>query len=531
MAEEGEKMDSGQTQVFQNNINPYHTVITLLGTGGAGGNTINYLAKKDIKEIKTIAVNTDAQDLLETHADKKVLIGKDITGGLGAGGDPEIGERSAEESKDLLATALEGTDMLFLVCGLGGGTGTGSAPVIGKLASELGILSISIVTMPFSEEGIIRWENAQIGLEKLRKNVDTLMVLRNDKLMELFPDLPMSEAFKAGNEILINALLGLSDLVIGKGIINLDFADVSVVMRDGPNAMIGVGESNSENRAEEAARRAISHPMMEEDIRGVQSALIHVIGDSAMNLKEVHHVIKTVSKRLDPSARIIWGATIDEHLGDTLRVMLIMSGIHERELARDKAEEHFRTYGVGTVEREIEEFHGSGKTLNNGRTIFDIKESILASGAKVSTQRKQVKPITQTILLFYKIFEEETSGDLRQFDRAVHFLRKNSENRKAQLDIRKACKLLQASAQMFGFDEMGQLLSSIEEIFACVQSGELKLTPKIIDSVTLAMEMVMDLVENKSDGRGETGYIVDRLKELKEKQIESLNSNESLKSF
>jgi len=518
--------NSASSQSFE--IDPYHTVITVTGIGGAGNNTINYLMEKNDEIIQAIAVNTDAQDLLETHSDKRILIGRDITGGLGAGGDPEIGERAAEESKELLVSALEGTDMLFVVCGLGGGTGTGSVPVIGKLAKKLGILSIAIVTMPFSEEGIIRWENAQIGLEKLRKNIDSLIVLKNDRLIELFPDVPVSEAFKAGNEILINAVVGLSNLVLQKGIINLDFADVSMVMRDGVNTLIGVGESNSENRAEEATQRAISHPMMEKDIRGVQSVLIHVTGGPVLSLKEVHQVVKNVSEKLDPNARIIWGATIDEHHGETLRVMLIMSGIYEEEPTHEKAEEHYGSDESGTFDRSKTTEKGSDY---NGRTIFDIKESIISSGAEVTTEPKQMKPVTQTTQLFYKIFEEEATGDLRQFDRAIHFLRENPENRRAQTDARKASKLLLASAQMFGFDEIGQLLSSIEEIFACVLSGDIKLTSQILDSITLAMELIMDLVENQSDGRGETGYIVDRLKELKEEQIESLNSNESIRSY
>lgn len=515
------------SSLAQNTIDPYHTIIRVLGTGGAGNNTIHHLKQMNIKKIETIAVNTDAQDLLEVKADKKILIGRNITGGLGAGGDPEIGERAAEESKESLIGALEETDMLFLTCGLGGGTGTGSAPVIGRLAMDQGILTTAIVTMPFSEEGIIRWENAQVGLEKLRKNVDTLIVLKNDRLMELFPNYPISKAFHAGDHLLINSLVGISELILKKGLINLDFADVSMVMRDGPNAVIGVGESDSENRVEESVRKAITHPMMEIDISGAQSALIHIMGGSDMTLKEASEVVKVVAKQLDPSAKIIWGTSIDTNLKHTIKVMLIASGLQKKETT--KVTEKYRSASdIESIGEESEKSLAGAKGLDNGRTIFDIKESILSSSSEISTQVKTAKPATRTTFVFYKIFEEEAIGDLKRFDRAIHILRNNPDNRRALLDAKQSCKLIHASAQMFGFDEIGHLLSSIEQILICAQSKELQLTTKILDSITLAMEMVVDLIENRSDGKGETGYIVDRLKELKEEQLKSSHSNDGL---
>lgn len=497
-------------------IDLYPTKITVLGTGGAGNNTIHHLSKKGARGIEKVAVNTDAQDLLNTNTDRRILIGRNVTKGLGTGGDPAIGECSVDESREIFTQVLEGTDLLFITCGLGGGTGTGSAPIIAELAKNMGILTVAIVTMPFSEEGIIRWENAQIGLEKLRKTGDTIIVLRNDRLMELFPDRPMQEAFRAGDEILTNALVGLSDLVLKEGLINLDFADVSMVLKDGPNAVIGLGESNSENRMEEAANRAFTHPMVELDISGAQSALIHISGGPKMTLREASQVMQVVTKKLDPSARIIWGATIEKNLKQTIRVMLILSGFQEKKIEKPEVAVHEIAEDF-TITGEKEGQLGDGdQILDNGRTIFDIKESILASGAKVTTRTKPVKPVTQTTQVFYKIFEEEVTGDLKRFDRAVHFLRENPQNRRALLDALQACKLVHASSQMFGFDEIGQLLSSVEEILLCVQSREIALNSKIIDSVTLAMEMVVDLVDNRSDGRGETGYIVDRLRELKE---------------
>jgi len=509
-------------------ISPYKTVIKVLGAGGAGCNTILHLMKQQSKVIEAIAINSDAQSLLEITADRKILIGRNLTAGLGAGGDPMIGERAAEESKDIIDTSIKGTDLLFLTCGLGGGTGTGAIPVVGELARKQGILTAAVLSMPFSEEGIVRWENAQIGLEKIRKTVDTLIVLKNDKLLELFPDIPLKDAFHGGDEILINSLMGISDIVLKNGFINLDFADVSVVMRDGPNVVIGLGESNSENRVDEAICRAISHPMMDSDISGAQSALVHVAGGPEMTLKEARKVIHDICQRLDPNARIIWGASIEKSLRQTIRVMLMVTGLKETAIITRKHIENIATQNVPETVKTDTEKQESG----NQKSIFDIKESILSSKSEKPRLNKPInKPIAQTTLVFYKIFEEEAAGDLKRFDRAIHFLRENLENRKALLDSKQACKLLLASAQMFGFDEIAQLLSSIEELLSCVQSKEIQLTPKILDSITLAMEMVVDLVENRSDGRGETGYVVDRLKEFKEDKLASFNPNGNLKNL
>jgi len=507
-----------QQQSLARSINPYHTAIRVIGAGGAGNNTIHHLMKKDAKDIETIALNTDAQNLLDIRAHKKILIGKNVTGGLGAGGDPMVGERAAEESHEVIESLLKSTDLLFLTCGLGGGTGTGSVPVIGKIAKEQGVLTVAVVTMPFTEEGIIRWENAKIGLEKLRKNVDTLILLQNDKLSELYPDIPISEAFNAGDEILLNALIGISELVTKRGLINLDFADISMVMRDGPNAVIGLGQSSSEKRGIEAVKRAVTHPMMEWNIKGAQSALIHIASGGELTLKEAQEIIKEVSKELDPNARIIWGTTIERHLKQKIKVMLIVSGLRkeiEKKPSADLVNEVDQPWDDEFSMPNIQ----SQNKFDGSPNIFDIKESIMANSTEVSTHTSQVKPVTQTTMVFYKIFEEEATGDLKRFDRAVHFLRENHQNRKVLNDARQACKLLLANAQMFGFDEIEKLISSITEILACVQSREIQMDSNILDSITLAMEMVVDLVENRSDGRGETGYIVDRLKEIKNEKL------------
>lgn len=493
-------------------ISPYNTQIRVLGIGGAGNNTINHLMKKKLKGMETIAINTDGQHLADVNSNKKILIGKNITAGLGSGGDPELGERAALESKQEIIDNIQETDLLFITCGLGGGTGTGASPVIGKLAREEGILTVAIITMPFAEEGIIRWENAKIGLEKLRKFVDTLIVLENNKLIDLYSEYTLKKAFDASDDILINALEGLSNMVLKRGLVNLDFADISIVMKDGPNAFIGFGESDSENKIQEAIKRAINHPMMEQDISGAQSALIHITGGPNLKLKESREIIKIITEKLDSNARIIWGATIQKNLRNTLKVMLIVSGLQKQKEIQEINSE------TDSEDTTISEFDESS-IISNNEDMYEIKESILDSNIEEDTEEKSTKKIKQSGLIFYKIFKEEAAGDLQRFDRAIQSLREDPKNRRGILEARQACKLLHASAEMFGFDETAQLLDAIETILSRVRSREMKITKKIIDSITLAMEMVVDLIENKSDGMGETGYIVDRLNELKSEQL------------
>lgn len=301
--------------------------IKVIGTGGAGNNTINRVKEVGIIGAETIAVNTDAQDLLYTKSDLKILIGKEVTGGLGAGSIPKIGEEAARESEQEIKKKIQGADMVFITCGLGGGTGTGSVPVIAEIAKKMGCLTVGIVTLPFAMEGNRRYENAIIGLEKLEKIVDTLIVIPNDKLLELAPDLPLQTAFKVADEILTNSVKGIAELVTKAGLVNLDFADIKAVMGDGGVAMIGVGESDTENRALEAVEKAINNPLLDVDISGATGALINVAGGPDMSLDEARKVVEAVSQKLDEDARIIWGAQISDDLENTIRVMLIVTGV------------------------------------------------------------------------------------------------------------------------------------------------------------------------------------------------------------
>ncbi len=306
--------------------------IKVFGVGGGGNNTINRISEVGIAGAETIAVNTDAQDLLYTNASHKILIGKEITKGLGAGSIPQIGEEAARESEHDIREVIKGADMAFITCGLGGGTGTGAAPVVADIAKKLGVLTVGIVTLPFEMEGHRRYENAVIGLEKMESIVDTLIVIPNDKLLELAPDLPLHTAFKVADEILTNAVKGIAELVTKAGLVNLDFADIRTVMGKGGVAMIGVGESDSENRAMEAVDKAVNNPLLDVDITGANGALINVCGGVDMTLEEAKKVVETVSDKLDEDARIIWGAQISEDLEKTLRVMLIVTGVNSPQI-------------------------------------------------------------------------------------------------------------------------------------------------------------------------------------------------------
>ncbi|MBI1970042.1 cell division protein FtsZ [Candidatus Woesearchaeota archaeon] len=306
--------------------------IKVVGTGGGGNNTINRMSEIGIKGAETIAVNTDAQDLLYTTADKKVLIGRELTKGLGAGSVPKLGEEAAKENEQDLKDAVRGSDMVFITCGLGGGTGTGSAPVIAEIAKKVGALTVAVVTMPFAMEGQRRYENAVIGLEKLEQIVDTLIVIPNDKLLELAPDLPLHTAFKVADEILTNAVKGIAELVTKAGLVNLDFADIRTVMGNGGVALIGVGESDTENRAEEAVEKALSNPLLDVDITGANGALINVVGGPDMTLDEARRIVEAVSNKLSEDAKIIWGAQIAEDMASTIRAMLIVTGVKSSQI-------------------------------------------------------------------------------------------------------------------------------------------------------------------------------------------------------
>lgn len=338
-------------------LNKQQASIKVIGVGGGGNNTIQRMSEVGIKGAETIAMNTDAQDLLYTTADKKLLLGKNISKGLGAGSIPKIGEEAARETESEIKKLLQDSDMVFITCGLGGGTGTGGAPVVADIAKKMGCLTVGVVTMPFSMEGSRRFENATIGLEKMENIVDTLIVIPNDKLLELAPDLPLHTAFKVADEILTNAVKGIAELVTKAGLVNLDYADIRTVMGNGGVALIGVGEADGENRAQEAVEKAIHNPLLDVDVSGATGALINVSGGPDMTLDEARKVVETVSEGLDEEARIIWGANISEDLTGVVRALLIITGVKssqifgpKRKISTEKKKEIENELGIDFVD-------------------------------------------------------------------------------------------------------------------------------------------------------------------------------------
>ncbi|VVB51155.1 Cell division protein FtsZ 1 [uncultured archaeon] len=333
--------DSTQDDELRRIVEGIKTRIKVVGCGGAGTNTIDRLLELGVEGGEVIAVNTDALHLLHSKAGKKLLIGASITGGVGAGNDPDVGEQCAEADVEKVAEALRGSDLVFITCGMGGGTGTGSAPVVAEIGKDVQALTIGVVTLPFTVEGRVRAGNALKGLRKLRKHCDTVIVIPNDRLLDIAPSLPINAAFKVADQVLANAVKGITEMVTIPGLVNLDFADVRTIMRDGGTAMIGLGESSrdatAETRAQEAIERALNSPLLDTDISSATGALINIIGSRDMTLEEAEKIVRHVSERISPNAEIIWGAQLDENLDrNIIRVMIVLSGVavpgYEQEL-------------------------------------------------------------------------------------------------------------------------------------------------------------------------------------------------------
>jgi cell division protein FtsZ len=326
------------------------TTIKVVGCGGAGTNTISRCLEGNIKGGDYVAINTDAQHLLQSFASRKVLIGRHLTKGLGAGSVPKIGEEAARESEQDLREIIGHSDMVFITCGLGGGTGTGSAPIVAQLSKETGALTIGVVTLPFSVEGFVRMENAEIGLKKLRETCDTVIVIPNDKLLDVVPNLSLNAAFKVADEVLMRSIKGITEMITKPGLVNLDFADLKTVMKRGGVAMIGLGEAEGDNKAVNAVVEALNSPLLEVDISEATGALVNVTGGEDMTISEAERVVEEIYSRVDPNARIIWGTTVDPELKKNLRAMLVITGVKSKQILGPsrKALEN-REYGIDFV--------------------------------------------------------------------------------------------------------------------------------------------------------------------------------------
>src|SRR5438445_11182021 len=313
----------------------YLAVIKVVGVGGGGTNAVNRMVDAGLSGVEFIAVNTDAQALLMCDADVKIHIGSEATRGLGAGADPAVGQAAAQESRDELKDALKGSDMVFITAGEGGGTGTGGAPIVAELAKELGALSVGVVTRPFAFEGRRRAQQAEQGIADLADKVDTLIVIENDRLLQVVEKkTPLSDAFKLADDILRQGVQGITDLITVTGIVNLDFADVRTIMREAGSALMGIGTSTGENRAGEAARTAVSSPLLESSIEGATGILLNITGGPEIGLFEVNEAAEVVTGAADQNANVIFGAVIDENLKDEVQVTVIATGFGDRRRRR-----------------------------------------------------------------------------------------------------------------------------------------------------------------------------------------------------
>lgn len=348
--------------------------IKIIGVGGAGKNATNYMVKSKVQGVEFVAVNTDAQDLHHSLAKKKIHIGKNLTSGLGAGMDPDLGKRAAEETAEEIQDILKGSNMVFLTAGFGGGTGTGATPVIAKIAKDLGVLTVAVVTKPFSFEGAKRNEIAKQGLEKLRQEVDALIVIPNDRILSVAPEgTTMEDAFAMSDKILKEAVEGISDLITIPGRINVDFADILTIMGNAGSALMGIGKASGEKRAEEAARGAINSPLLDISIAGAKGVLLSVSGGDDLTINEIQDAAKIVTESIDPDAKVIFGTSKTDKLKkDEIKVTVIATGFKDYMGGNGNERRFFQKNVKEEIEEEIKKENKSG--LFSGNSLKKDKE-------------------------------------------------------------------------------------------------------------------------------------------------------------
>ncbi len=310
---------------------PFREVIKVMGIGGGGNNALNHIARSGLVGVEFVGANTDMAHLQTSEADVRIVLGKELTRGLGAGADPEVGMKAAKESREEIRQILEGTDMVFLTAGMGGGTGTGSTPVIAEVAKEMGVLVVAVVTRPFSFEGKKRLLQAKAGIENLKDKVDALIVIPNDKLLEISDcKTALCDAFRLADDVLRQAVQGVTDLIFRPGLVNVDFADVRTVMSNAGSAIMGIGEAEGENRAEIAARAAINSPLMETQMAGAKGVLFNVTGGPSLGIHEINQAANVITEAADEDATIIWGNVVDPSMGEKIQITVIATGFSEQ---------------------------------------------------------------------------------------------------------------------------------------------------------------------------------------------------------
>ncbi len=379
--------------------------IRVVGVGGSGGNAVNHMVSSKVKGVEFIAINSDAQDLHHSFAKKKINIGKNLTRGLGAGGNPYMGRRAAEETREEIANAIKGSDMIFITGGMGGGTGTGAAPVVAKIARESGALTVGVVTKPFLFEGQERMRMALQGIEELKKEVDALITIPNDRLLAIVDrETSVKNAFEECDNVLKQAVEGISDLITMPGIINVDFADIRSVMENAGSALMGVGMSTGDKRSEEAARNAINSPLLEVAITGAKGVLFAIAGGDDLGMLEIQDAARVITESIDPHAKVIFGAIRDEKLKkNEVRVTVIATGFPESELSSASRSQSFQdTPERNRVHEESEEeapargriFNSIGSSKPQEQEA-EKEEKVVATEEKKPAQQKEPRPIDQ----------------------------------------------------------------------------------------------------------------------------------------
>ncbi len=372
------------------NVNPAQ--IKVIGVGGGGNNAVNRMIEAQVKCVEFVAVNTDKQDLTLSAASQKIQIGEKITKGLGAGANPEIGQKAAEESRDEIAQAIKGADMVFVTAGMGGGTGTGAAPIVAEVAKEMGVLTVGIVTKPFWFEGKVRAANSDEGIKNLMGAVDTLVVIPNDKLLEVAENrTPLKESFRMADDILRQGVQGISDLISRPGLISLDFADIKTIMKDTGFAHMGIGNASGETRAEEAAKKAIHSPLLETSIEGAKGVILNVTGGSDLGILEVKAAAELVEEAADNDANIIIGAIIDDEMGDEIQVTVIATGFKGNPPHGQAQDDNPFAF--------LNRFGNGGNVSHGGATA--------APTANTASQSRPVEKVPSSTNLFSKFGEDD----------------------------------------------------------------------------------------------------------------------------
>lgn len=377
----------------KDNIKKYAS-IKVVGIGGGGGNAVNRMVAAGVQGVEFIAANTDLQALSVSLADIKVQIGLKLTKGLGGGAIPSIGEQSAKESKEDLEAAIEGADMVFITAGMGGGTGTGAAPIVARIAKDMGALTIAVVTKPFRFEGPVRLRQAEEGIENLRAHVDALIIIPNDKLLEVVEKMTtMVDAFKIADDILRQGVQGIADLITVPGLINLDFADVKTIMKDSGSAMMGIGQASGEGRAIEAAKQAVSSPLLEQTVNGATGVLLNITGGSTLSLQEVHQAADVIYQTVDPNANIVFGAVVKENTGstdpanDSVTITVIATGF-DNVTTLSEIKENFLASTTETVSTSSDSYSNQQTSVESTPVQEQVSTSSFSSFSEYQSQEK-----------------------------------------------------------------------------------------------------------------------------------------------